>query len=116
MEDISHLLKAKIRSQELKGLTPHPGLDPQSHQQFVDNTMLFGKALGQEARVIKNCLNTFLTTSGLEVNNKKSQIFFFNTRPITKHNIYCILDSYEGNIPSKYLGAPLSDSMLRNVS
>ena len=49
MEGLGHLLKAKIGSQELKGLTPHPGLEPQSHQQFVDDTMLMGKDSVQEA-------------------------------------------------------------------
>ena len=111
MEGLGQLINAKITSHDLKGLTPH-GIDRHSHQQLVDDTMLMGKASVQEVRSINYCLNTFLAASGLDINKRKSHIYFFNTCHIMKRNICHILGLYEGTLPSKYLGAPLSDSLL----
>ena len=82
-------------------------MDPQTHQQFVDDKILIGPSSVHEARGIKECLNTFLEASGLEINQEKSQTYFFNTPRITKRNILKILEFSKGSLPSKYLGAPL---------
>ena len=37
MEGLGHLLKAKVQNHQLKGLSSHPGLEPQTHHQFVDD-------------------------------------------------------------------------------
>ena len=55
-----------------------------SHQQFVDDTMLMGYPSVQEASSFRTCLDQFGNASGLEVNVQKSQVFFFNTRSITR--------------------------------
>ena len=47
-------------------------MDPQTHQQFVDDNMLMGPSSVQEAMGIKDSLNTFLESSGLDINNEKS--------------------------------------------
>ena len=47
-------------------------MDPQTHQQFLDDNMLMGPSLVQEDRGIKYSLNTFLEASGLEINKEKS--------------------------------------------
>ena len=47
-------------------------MDPQTHQQFLDDNMLMGSSLVQEDRGIKYSLNTFLEASGLEINKEKS--------------------------------------------
>ena len=77
-------------------------MDPQTHQQFLDDNMLMGPSLVQEDRGIKYSLNTFLEASGLEINKDKSQTYFFNTPKITKRKILRILEFSEGKIPSKY--------------
>ena len=69
--------------------------------------MLMGVLSVQEARAIKNMLESFKRASGLEVNKDKSQIFYFNTPLITQRNINIILEFSEGSLPTKYLGAPL---------
>ena len=43
--------------------------------------MLMGMLSVHEARVIQASLNTFKRANGLEVNEDKSQIFFFNNPP-----------------------------------
>lgn len=61
------------------GLSPHEGMQAQTHHQFLDDTMLMGMAFVREAKVIKQTLEAFKRASGLEVNKDKSQIFYFNT-------------------------------------
>ena len=69
--------------------------------------MLMGISSVREAQAIKETLDTFKQASDLEVNKEKSQIYFFNTPPITQRNISRILEFIEGMLPSKYLGTPL---------
>ena len=84
----------------------HEGMQVQTHQQFVDDTMLMGLASVREAKGIKCMLEAFKRASGLEVNKGKSQIFYFNTPPNIHGHITRILEFPEGSFPSKYLGAP----------
>ena len=88
-------------------------MDPQTHQQFVDDNMLMGPSSVHEARGIKYCLNTFLEANGLEINKEKSQTYFFNNPRITKRNILRILEFQEGTLPSKCLGALMAESTIR---
>ena len=78
--------------------------------------MLMGPSSVHEVIEIKECLNTFLEASGLEINKEKSQTYFFNTPRITKRNILRILEFSEGNLPSKYLGAPMAESTIKLIS
>lgn len=80
---------------------------PQTHHQFVDDTMLMGATSVREVRAIKQTLEAFKQASGLDINKGKSQLFFFNTQAETKRSILMILGFMEGHLPSKYLGAPI---------
>ena len=74
---------------------------------FVDDTMLMGVLSVREAREIKDMLESYKRASGMEVKKDKSQIYYFNTPPITWWNINRILEFAEGYLSSKYLGTPL---------
>ena len=74
-EGLGRSLKAKIWEGLTTGLRPHEGMQVQTHQQFVDDTMLMGLASIREAKAIKCTLEAFKRASGLEVNKGKSQIF-----------------------------------------
>ena len=65
----------------------------------------------QEVASFKKCLDQFGQAFGLEVNAQKSQVFFFNAPSITRRNIICILGFPESNLPSKFLGTPLINSI-----
>ena len=93
---------------KIKGLSIIEELEPQTHQQFVDDTMCMAPSMVHEAQGIKDELDTFLEASGLEINKAKSQVYFFNNPKIMKMNILRILGLSEGGLPSKYLGAPLA--------
>ena len=58
-------------------------MDPHTHQQFVDDTMLMGVSSIREARAIKDTLESYKRASGLEVDKDRSKIYYFNTPSIT---------------------------------
>jgi len=79
-EGLSRLLKSALSSQALKGLSFH-GRAPQTNQQFVDDTMLFGHPSSKEASALKSLLSLFSDASGTSINAAKSQLFFLSTPP-----------------------------------
>ena len=83
-EGLGRILKNRRAGDKIQGLSLTDGMDPQTHQQFIDENMLMGPYSVQEPRGIKDCLNTFLESSGLEINKEKYQTYFFNTPKITK--------------------------------
>eukprot|EP00253_Pinus_taeda_P020347 PITA_20347 len=114
-EGLGCSIKSVILSRNLKGISLHQA-PAVSHQQFVDDSMLFGHPSVQEVRYFKAILDNFSNTSGALINNAKSQIFFFNTPPSTQRAIACILSFTTTSLPSKYLGAPLIASALKHSS
>ena len=109
------MLKHLRNENQLHGIHLSKELEPQTHQQFVDGTMLMGPSTIQEAQGLKKGLDTFLEASGIEINKDKSQVYFFNTPKVTRRNILRILEFLESVLPSKYLGAPLADSTIRQI-
>eukprot|EP00253_Pinus_taeda_P017519 PITA_17519 len=105
-EGLGRSIKNAIQTQELKGITLHQA-STVSHQQFVDDNMIFGYSSVQEARTLNALLLLFSKASGTLINSVKSQIFFFNTHPTTQRAIARILGFSIASLPSKYLGAPL---------
>lgn len=90
-EGLGRLIKQRILTGRLKGLNLHWGSETQSHQQFVDDTMLMAHPAVQEAKELKSTLSLFAEASGVEANPGKSSIYFFNTLQITQRNITRIL-------------------------
>ena len=72
VEGLGRTLKEKRRTGELRGIDPHNSQITQTHQQFVDDTMLMGIASVREARVIKETLEEFNKASGLDINKGKT--------------------------------------------
>eukprot|EP00253_Pinus_taeda_P025774 PITA_25774 len=105
-EGLGRCIKNAIQSQDLKGITLHQA-PTVSHQQFVDDNMIFGYSSVQEARALNSLLLLFSKASGALINKVKSQIFFFNTHPTTQRAIARILGFSIASLPTKYLGAPL---------
>eukprot|EP00253_Pinus_taeda_P026169 PITA_26169 len=88
---------------------------PITHQQFVDDIMVFCQATLKEARSIRYILNTFMEALGTKINNEKYHIFFFNTQGNVKKYLAKILRFSTRLLPSKCLGMPLSANPLRNA-
>eukprot|EP00253_Pinus_taeda_P015835 PITA_15835 len=114
-EGLGRSIKSAILSHSLKGLAFHH-IPAFSHQQFVDDNMLFGHPSVQEARSFKSIISNFSESSGALINKVKSEIFFFNTPPTTQRAIARILGFTIASLPSKYLGAPLFALALKHSS
>ena len=63
----------------------------------------------KEAKSYKQILDKFREASGVEINQSKSMIFFFNTNPAIQRNLANILGFERKALPTKYLGIPLID-------
>jgi hypothetical protein len=114
-EGLGRHIKNALHSHQLKGLSFH-NTPANSHQQFVDDTLLFGYPSVQEASCFKTLLNDFSEASGTNLNCSKSQIFFFHTPPSVKITVTRILGFPSASLPSKYLGALLTASAIKHSS
>lgn len=109
MEGLSRLICRAKEEGKIKGLQPLPSIPTTTRQQFVDDTMLHGSPTTKEALGFKKILKLFSEASSMEINLSKSTIFFFNTHLVVQKNLSRILGFRRGNLPLKYLGAPLID-------
>ena len=64
----------------------------------------------------KSILDFFSEASETSINLEKSQIFFFNMSFTTQHNITRIPGFLVTSFPSKYVVAPLFDSVVNHSS
>jgi len=78
-EGLGRYIKAKVYNEQYKGLILWGNDLPLTHQQFVDDVMLYGQTTLKEARKIMEILTEFTSISGTEINKEKSDIYFFNT-------------------------------------
>ena len=66
------LIQNQARNGDLRGLKVHAGMDPQTHQKFINDTILMGHPSVQEAQSFKNSLNLFSMALSLAINPNKS--------------------------------------------
>jgi len=116
VEGLSWSIQASIADHTLVGLPLHGIYAPISHNEFVDDTLMMGSPMVQEAHTILLILQTFCHASGMDINKDKSQILFFNISVPVQIHITMIMGFSRSSLLSKYLGIPLLDKDLRNIS
>jgi len=100
-EGLSGSIKASVADKSLLELPLH-GIDrPISCSHFVDDTLMMGSPKVCESLRILGVLNTFCATSGMDINQEKSQLFFFNTSIQVQHHITNILEFTHSSLLSK---------------
>eukprot|EP00253_Pinus_taeda_P031307 PITA_31307 len=77
-EGLGRYIKKERAANKIKGLKLWGNELPLTHQQFVDDIMLFGEPTVKEVRQLKKILDLFSEASGLEINRDKSCVFIFN--------------------------------------
>jgi len=112
MEGLGRAIKMANAEGRIQGIKLIADGEANTHQQFVDDTMLQGIPTIREAIAIKNILNDFAMAASTEVSLNKSKVFFFNTNFAIQRNIARILGFQREQLPSKYLGIPLIDKPL----
>lgn len=79
MEGLGRAIKMANDKGRIQGIRLTLDGEVNTHQQFVDDTMLQGIPTVRKARAIKEILDNFAMAVGTEVSPKKSKVFFFNT-------------------------------------
>eukprot|EP00253_Pinus_taeda_P008610 PITA_08610 len=112
-EGLGRYLKQERVDGNIKGLRLWGNDLPITHQQFVDDIMLFGEPTVREVRNLKKALDLFAEASGMEINKDKSCTFIFNTVETVKRHLSRFLGFKQGDLPMKYLGNILDYSSKR---
>jgi len=115
-ESLGRLVKAQVSKDQIKGLRICGKDIPVSHQQFVDDVMLYGQATLKEAQRIIKSLSQFSRASRMEINKGKSEVFFFNTSLAIQRFLACTLGFNRGSFPSKYLVIMLHEHQFRSAN
>ena len=84
VEGLGRLIKSKLQEGQLKGLNLWGPDLTLSHQQFVDDILLFFQAMLREAKAILSVLKDFMATSGTLINNDKSNVYFFKSNEVSQ--------------------------------
>ncbi|GKV30538.1 hypothetical protein SLEP1_g39340 [Rubroshorea leprosula] len=84
-----------------------------SHLQFVDDTLLMGKAIEENIWTTKCIMRAFELVSGLKINYGKSSLIGINVDDLWEKEMTCLLNCKSGSLPCKYLGIPLGVDLRR---
>eukprot|EP00253_Pinus_taeda_P024197 PITA_24197 len=101
---LGRFIKKERETNRIKGLKLWGNNLPLTHQQFVDDIMLFGEPSVREVRHLRRIWDLFAEASGLEINRDKSCVFIFNTVDQVKAHLIRLLGFRRGELPTKYLG------------
>eukprot|EP00253_Pinus_taeda_P015705 PITA_15705 len=112
-EGLGRYFKKEARERKIQGLRLWGNRTTVTHQQFVDDIMIYCKATLKEVNRIKKILELFMDGSGMEVNKDKSTTFFFNTAEPVKNHLTRVMGYRTGDLPTKYLGTMLDTSTLK---
>jgi hypothetical protein len=80
--------------------------------QYADDTLIIIQGFPDQARLLKEILEVFSTSTGLAINYMKSNLAPLNLDLEEQSLISSILDCPIATFPQTYLGLPLSDSKL----
>ncbi|XP_038708538.1 uncharacterized protein LOC120003588 [Tripterygium wilfordii] len=111
MEYFARLLNIASANPEFKY---HPKCLHQkiTHLAFADDILLVARGDRSSVHILHQQLLHFNSVSGLEINARKSSIYFGGVGGETKHRILQATGFSEGSFPFKYLGVPLSPHRL----
>jgi len=112
-EELGRYIKKEAQESRIKVLRIWGNDLAITHQEFVDDIMLFCQVSLREARRMKEILNNFMEASGTQINNEKSCTFFFNMPGNIKSYLARIMGFSTSNLPTKYLGTPLLKNPLK---
>ena len=95
----------------ISGVSMNRGGPAFTNVMFVDDIMLFSKALSRDVAALNKCLETYCNWSGQLVNRDKSGIIFSKLVPLNqKRRLKGELQMKKVSEHAKYLGAPLFSS------
>jgi hypothetical protein len=96
----------------IKGVVEHLIPNGISHIQYADDTVLMIDGSDNSITNLKVILYCFEWLSGLKINYHKSEVILFGYSQEEKERKANMLNCRLGELPMKYLGIPVSDSVL----
>jgi hypothetical protein len=106
-EGLSCLLKSRVQSSNLNGITVATSALMVSHLLFADDSLLFFKANRESADEVKDVLHIYCQAFGQQINMDKSSIHFAKgVSGSTREEIMDILEVHNEALSEKYLGMP----------
>lgn len=114
VETLSKHIAAYQNEGKWKGIQIAQGIEEITHQQFANDTLLYGESTQKETKHIKNCLEEYISISPQQINKEKLKVYLFNTRKTWQKRIPKILGYTIEEIPCRYLGAPLFKGMIKS--
>ena len=99
------LLSESSKTELIDGILIAPGLDPITHLQYADDTILFFQNNIKSVRGIKSVLLLFQIISGLKINFGKSYIYNAQNDQLALNESAGFLGCKIGKLPFPYLGA-----------
>jgi len=107
MKRLSQYIEELVRTSQWRPISICKNGPEISHLMFADDIILFAEATVEQAKVIKQALDTFCEASGQKVSASKSKILFSpNTLEYQADAICHILEMTKTNDLGKYLGVP----------
>ena len=108
LEALGRYLKQQKLESSIKGINISNNSNPETHQQFVDDALLYGEASIEEANILNSSLINYTKVSSQDINSGKSEIFFFNMEIETQKKISLILNIKMESLPCRHLGFQLN--------
>jgi hypothetical protein len=115
-EGLGRYIKATVLEGSLKDLPLHNIQPTPLHSEFVDDTLLMNTPTTRESNKLTSILCDFLEASGMDLNLKKSKLYFFNTLIAVHNHISRLLDIPKSSLLSNYLGIPLIGAPTCSIS
>ena len=104
---LSHLIKGRASSGEIRGVRLGNGVPPITHLQFADDSLFFCQANAKNCQALKDVFDVYEYYSGQKINVQKSTITFGSrVYGSTQSRLKQILNILNQGGGGKYLGLP----------
>eukprot|EP01018_Ginkgo_biloba_P033237 Gb_27956 [translate_table: standard] len=97
-----NLTKA-VEDGKVEGFKPTSSIEPLSHLQFANDTLIVTKASLPKENFLEGILLTYEEEAGQKINIAKSKVFFLNTPELRSRCIARALGYSIGSLPNSYL-------------
>jgi hypothetical protein len=115
-DGLSKIISSKVESQALQELRICRGALGVSHLLFADDTLLFFKAIADQAHVVKEIIDTYARYTGQLINPSKCSIMFNEKgNPELQNEVKQVLGIERSSFEPKYLGLPTPTGRLKGA-
>ncbi|XP_074288955.1 uncharacterized protein LOC141614100 [Silene latifolia] len=86
-----------------------------NHLMFADDLLMFCKGNAQSIMLLIRAFSSFSRSSGLTMNNTKSEVYYNGVASELKNDIQQATSFVEGSLPFRYLGVPIQAGRLTKL-